>query len=102
MPKMLLSRRGHNTCTILSRRATSTSEKKMLLELNVWLASVDTHPDIISVIISGLSSWLTATPIPELDTAVETTLLHAMMKHMLLGWGSSYLFFTKSLIEYQQ
>lgn len=75
----------------------------MLLELQMWLNSVDTHPDIILFIISWLTSWLAAKPTPALDTAIDFKLLHAIQQYMLLGWEVVlHGFLAKSLIECKQ
>ena len=49
----------------------------LLKELKYLMNSIDTHPDIITFIISGLSSWLSSSNKFHLDATIEHDMLLA-------------------------
>ena len=60
----------------------------LLKEMKCWMNSIDTHPDIITFVVSGLSSWLSSENDFNLDATVERDMLLAFKTQIKLGWDS--------------
>ena len=69
----------------------SSLRQRLLTELQCWLQSVDTHPDIIAFLINGLTSWLVPGRSFHLDTSVDFILLKAFRIQLQLGWEAQLL-----------
>ena len=75
----------------------------LLKEMKCWMNSIDTHPDIITFIISGLSSWLSSSNDVHLDVTIEHDILLAFRSQLSLGWESLLLgLIAKKVIHQQQ
>ena len=76
-----------DTTHILQCPSSSSCELRthLLEELQCWMTSVNTHPDIIHFIISGLSAWGSSLPFV-LDTCIDASLLCAFKTQLTLGW----------------
>ena len=79
-----------------SSNSASSLRQRLLKELQCWLQSVDTHPDIVAFLISGLTSWLTPGTSFYLDTSVDLPLLNAFRIQLQLGWEAQLLGFITS------
>ena len=58
----------------------------LLKELQCWLNSIDTHPDITSFVISGLSSWLSSSTDVIINDTLEPSITAAFRSQLNLGW----------------
>ena len=75
----------------------------LLKEMKCWMNSIDTHPDIIAFVISGLSSWLSSANDFHLDVTVDHDMLLAFKIQINLGWESFLLgMVAKQIIQQQQ
>ena len=71
--------------------------------MKCWMNSIDTHPDIITFIISGLSSWLSSSNDFHLDVTVERDMLLSFRSQLRLRWEYILLrLITKKMIHQQQ
>ena len=65
-----------------------TLRGELLKEFQCWLNSIDTHPDIIYFVISGLISWFSSSIEFRIGAAVESEIASAFRSHLKLGWES--------------
>lgn len=61
--------------------------KDLLSELQTWLISKETHPDIILFLCDGLHFWFQSSSY-EIDHNVDATINLAFSTQILLGWES--------------
>jgi hypothetical protein len=95
---------NEDTTHILQCPSNSTSSLRqcLLLELQSWLSSVDTQPDIQEFLISGLTSWLSPNSQFSLDTSIYLPMLIAFNNQIRLGWEALlYGFISSSLLHNQ-
>ena len=93
-----------DTRHILQCPSTSTQSlrHRLLKELQCWLSSVDTHPEISDFLVKGLTSWLTPNCYFSFDSSVALPLQTAFLTQLQLGWEALLLgFLTTPLLHCQ-
>ena len=57
--------------------ATTLQRNNLKAELECWLKSKDTHPDITAFITTGLMKWFDSSPLKLSESTLDSTIFHA-------------------------
>ena len=83
--------------------AAKLHRNNIMAELECWLKSKDTHPDITALFTSGLMKWFNSSPHILSESTLDSTILIAFQTQRTLGW-EAFLFglITSPIISFQQ